>query len=246
MPEEKKELIYAILCDELYFMPRAKAIKAARIRRAVRKGSTWGELRTRVKPAEYQELLKFRHERFGQNDNNNPVRSVNGSYIIDESLELDERFPGRMFYELPDRCMSEWLPEDIVSQFAVSELSSGGEKKIYFSPDDEKPVIKRLGEMGFGCEKNLDLIAEVFDITFDEEIYIRVVENEEGRREMRTYNENGIEVIDTDPVDRIIEIQEGEEEIDAINRKLHEIHLEKKNLRKEREEIRHKNRKHEK
>lgn len=241
MTKPFKELVYAVLCDELHFMPRTKAIKVARLRRAVRKSETWEELKSLVKPDEFQELLRRRYEISAEKNRENPVRLSDGAYSVDETLKIEKGFPGRDFYELPDRCMKDWLPEDIVERYGVTEsLIHGKGPSMHFPAICDDEIVRLLEKRGYVCERNTELMARVFDVAYDEGYVIRVVENEQGQKELRKYNDDGIEVIDLDQPDSVMDIKEGEDVSLAVFRKLREINAEKKELRKTREEIKSK------
>ena len=132
----------------LVFAESERAEEISEMHSALQSSKTWGELKSKLDPEEYERIVSAR---FDDNDEPRPESS--------EPFDRDE-VPGYCDGDYPDWLQQEMdfcLPEEILEKYATDEVTSLNGNYYHIEEEHEEAICRDLRAMGFKVIKREDL-----------------------------------------------------------------------------------------
>lgn len=182
-PAGARDLVYGELNGNLLFIPRDRAEYLAAIHRALWSSSTWGEVRDRMPPGAYEELVAISgaaelpdFEEFYDDERRCRPRphltraEARLEYLAlsphDRRPEPGDRFDAGDIGAICDgdwpgwseQEMLAWVPETIQQEYGHRSFSFVSGPCLMFQPDDECTIVAAFVAHGFACARDDDLV----------------------------------------------------------------------------------------
>lgn len=152
-----EEFVYGVVReDELVLIPLDQARDLATLWPALTGSGTWGELRSRISANDYAEILERLGEAAdGEEDEEGDVEPPDDEPFDPEDIHgyNDGDWPS-----YPPRHMPDWLPGDLIDQYAHFEDSMLSGLYVTIDPAHTRAIIDALEQRGHRCTEDADLV----------------------------------------------------------------------------------------
>ena len=145
-----EEFVYGVVRDdELVLIPLDLARDLATLWPALTVSKTWGELRSRISANAYAEML----ERLGEAAGDEEEEDGDAEPQADTPFEPGdiEDYNDGDWPPYPPRHMPDWLPDDLLDQYARFEDGADGGLYVTIDPAHTRAIIDALEQRGHGC-----------------------------------------------------------------------------------------------
>ncbi len=152
-----KEIIYGVgrglsIEQSLIFVPKDFAEHQATLIDGLRSSDSWGELKAKMPPDIYEEVLS--HFGYSIEDGEEPKPDENFNVEDDPGVQDGDWPTWLLAYQL------EWMPSDILSEFGELGNSMASGAAVDFNPADERKIVRAFRKLGYTCIKDAGLLED--------------------------------------------------------------------------------------